>query len=213
MKDTQKNNTSVNDALVSVQKALVGIADLEEGVVKKIKEHLDKLLDNIYLQVKEYKNIAAKELMISENSITDADRALLAQGLAGISDKLAEKNHELLKLQTELKTLGIDVGVGSKKSLSALRQSLAELNKRNRILRQIQRELAKHPMITGNMPRKGISFKDVEMMFKALDKQIQTLHQANYVLKQQMKPQSGIEQKAGKDQNDNEDDNTPRMKR
>ena len=211
MTDKFNGDGNINDALITVQKALVGIGDLEEGVVQKIKEHLDKMLNNIYTQIKSHQLTSAQELMLSENPITETDRTSLSLGLARISEKLNEKNVELARITAELRALGISVPLGSTKSLTAIRQSLDELNRRNRTLRQIQQALTKHPMITGKIP-KGISLSDVEKMLKMLDKQIRSLHQANNEFKQQMKPQNKLEHNT-ETKIDHDNDTTPKFGR
>lgn len=45
----------INDELVAAELALMGIGDLEKGIVKKIKENLEKLLDKLYTQIKTHR--------------------------------------------------------------------------------------------------------------------------------------------------------------
>lgn len=187
MSDT-KEKESINKAIVQMQEALLGVAQVEEGVLNNIKNHLDKLLDNIYQHVKDLKNLAALDAMIVEAPLTQADPAL-RQGLDNISSELDAKNAEIIRLQRRLESLGVDVPKHlSGQSVEMLRQHLEELNKRNKHLREIHRKLVTHPIITGRIP-KGVTFKEVRQMLEKLNEQIKMLNKTNYDMRKQIKPQ------------------------
>lgn len=183
-----KESKSINEAIVHMQEALLGVAEVEEGVLKNIKNHLDKLLDNIYAHVKDLKNIAALDAMLVETPMSQADPAL-RQGLDGISSELNAKNAEIIRLQQRLASLGVDVPKHlTGQSVEMLRQHLDELNKRNRQLKQIHRKLAQHPIISGKIP-KSITFKEARQMLEKLNEQIKILNKTNYEMRKQIRPQ------------------------
>lgn len=180
-----KTMKDINKSITEMQRALLGIATQEEDMLGNLKVHLDALLGNVYTQTKEFQKIAARDAMISETPITQADEALI-EGIDHVSKELNLKNEEIKKLQRLLALLGVETAPGSSQSLEMLRQSLEELNKRNRILRAIQQRLVTHPLITGQVP-KGITPDEIKRILVKLNDEIKVMNKTNYDLKQQIK--------------------------
>ena len=192
------STSSIKRDIINIEKALIGAADLEEGILKQVQSQLDKMLNNIYESVKDYKKTAAKEILISETTITDADRAALAQGLSQIADGLNQKNVEIMRLHHELRLLGIETqGAAAGMSLEALRQKVNELTQRNRILRNIHGEML---MLTERIP-KAVTLQSIQEMARELNKTLQNLSKANTELKQQIRQSA---EKSPENKSDNE---------
>jgi DNA repair exonuclease SbcCD ATPase subunit len=204
---TKTRAAHIQADIVNIEKALIGTADLEEGILKQVQIQLDKMLGSIYERVKDLKHIAAKEILISEKTITDADRAAMAQGLSDIADGLNQKNAEIVKLEHELSLLGVatDALTGGM-SLEALQQKVNDLNRRNRELRKIHAEMF---MLTERIP-KATTLQSVQEMARTLNKTLDTLSKANLELKQQIKQQQTAEKSA---ENKLDDTSKPRFKR
>lgn len=204
---TKTRAAHIQADIVNIEKALIGTADLEEGILKQVQIQLDKMLGSIYERVKDLKHIAAKEILISEKTITDADRAAMAQGLSDIADGLNQKNAEIVKLEHELSLLGVatDALTGGM-SLEALQQKVNDLNRRNRELRKIHAEMF---MLTERIP-KATTLQSVQEMARTLNKTLDTLSKANMELKQQIKQQQTAEKSA---ENKLDDTSKPRFKR
>ena len=205
-KTSREKDGDFDKAIIDMEEALLGVAKQEESILISIKNNLDQMLDKIYTQMKEYQHVATMDAMISEIPMTQADPALIA-GLGRISSDLNHKNIEISKLQLLQEALGVGVAISSNQSMEMIRQQLDELNKRNKILRDIHQQIIKHPMITGQT--KGIKLSEIKIMLEKLNDQIQTLNKTNFTLKQQIKPQQhDLNQKAEQ----KEEPTTPRRR-
>lgn len=176
----------ITKSINKMQEALLGLAEVEGSLLQNIKIHLDAMLNKIYTEMREYQHTATKEAMLTETPITKADETVLA-GFNAISVGLNEKNQEIMKLQSLLASMGASLTTSSNQSIESLRQHLEELNKRNKILREIHGKLIRHPMITGKIP-KNVTPNEIKKMLETLNDQIKTLNQTNIVLKQKIKP-------------------------
>lgn len=179
------NKDGMEKSVIEMQRALLGVASGEQDVLGDLKQHLDNLLDNVYAETLALQKVIAEDAMVSESPITHVDGALV-EGIDRVSKELNVKNQEIKKLQRLLTLLGVETTPGSKQSLAILRQTLEELNKRNRILRAIQRRLAQHPLISGRIP-KGITRKAITRVLEKLNDEIKSLNITNFELKQQIK--------------------------
>lgn len=197
----KSDRDDINKDITHMENALLGVAEVEADILNKFKSHLDVILDSVYAHVKELKNVAAMDAMLTEAPLSQVDPGL-AQGLDTISEELNQKNIEIVRLQQRLAGLGTGIEGISGESIEILRQRLDELNKRNQRLRDIQRKLVSSVIITGKKPQsivtKGIaievSAKDLKETLKELDKEIKIMREKNYNLKQQIKPQLSNEQ-------------------
>lgn len=180
-----RGDSSVGKSLIEMQRALLGIANQESDVLGDIKIHLDALLGNIYTQTREYQETATLDAMISDAPITQADPAII-EGIDHVSKELNAKNDEIKKLKRLLALLGVDTTPEAGQSVELLRQTLEELNKRNRILREIQRRLIQHPLITGQVPQ-GITSHEIKRILVKLNDEIRLLNNTNHEIKQQIK--------------------------
>lgn len=191
---TKPDQTDFHQSVNDMREALLGIAELEAGVLDRIRQQLDQMLGNIYTQMQQHQAVIAKDAMITEAPLTQPDEAL-ASGLGHISEDLSAKNQEILKLQRTLALFGFEVGV-SVKSIEMLRQQLDELNKRNRILRLIHNQLRKSPIITGRIPR-NVNADDIKKMLLRISDEIKSLNMTNLEIKKQIAalkaPQKQIE--------------------
>lgn len=185
MAENHNNSNGVNKSLIEMQQALLGIASQEKDVLGNLKQHLETLLENTYAQTLEFQKIAAQDAMITEEPMLEVDGAL-ADGIDRVTKKLNAKNKEIKKLRRLIALLGVEVTAGSEQSLEMLRQTLEELNKRNRILRAIQSKLVQHPLISGQVP-KGITRDEIKRILVKLNDEIKVLNTSNFQLKQQIK--------------------------
>lgn len=214
-------NSSFDKHMHHMRESLLEVATLETGVLKNLKEGLDQLLDNVYKQKKELQKVAAMDAMIIETPISQPDEAL-ADVFNKTLDQLDLKNQEIVRLQALLAGMGIETPFAAGQSVEMLRQKLEELNKRNRILREIYRKLSKqvaklimregHVIIQNQsalmkiVPKEMI-LKEIKNELKELDGQIQGLYKENYNFKQQMKPQNESEKNLVEQKNE---DSAPR---
>lgn len=122
-----------------------------------------------------------------------------------IADGLNQKNLEIIRLENELRLLGLQAeGLTAGMSIEAMQQKVNELNKRNRVLRTIHGEML---MLTERIP-KAATLQSIQEMVKALSNTLQNLSKANSELKQQIK--QGSEKTA---ENKIEKDTKPRFGR
>lgn len=183
---TVKDQSNVDNSIITMRQALLGITEVEAGVLENLKTQLDQMLNSIYAQVQRYQKVASKDAMLSEMPITQADKSLLG-GLNSIANELSLKNQEILQLQRSLALLGLEA-TGSMQSVEMLRQQLDELNKRNKILRAIHQQLAKHPIITGQIPR-GITIDNIKKMIVQITNEVNALNASNQKMKESLKAQ------------------------
>ena len=195
--DTSKKGAipeNEEQALIDLRLALLNIAESEGKVLKSMLKEIEGMLDKLYAANSELLHTLSVQPLLGQPEAFILDPDVITDALNDIHIDLTKKNEKIKKNHEKLqRTLALLYGEKvpvktAKATYQSITHTLQDLSERNDMLKNIQKELQRHTILIGQLP-KGVNPKEIEKMLVNINRQTEALYTINSALKEQIREQ------------------------
>jgi hypothetical protein len=185
---------SEEQALIDLRLALLNVAESEGKVLKSMLKEIEDMLGKLYATNNELIHTMTAQPLLGHSEEFIVDPEVITDALNDIHIDLSKKNEKIKKNREKLqRTLALLYGEKTPVKMAqttyrSITQMVQDLTDRNEKLLTIQKELQKHAVIIGQLP-KGVNPKEIEKMLVSISRQTEALYNINSTLKEQIREQ------------------------